>query len=102
MQMKRLLNFYTDKKGKYMNINLENLFMLRFFDESVGTNRILFFDGKEPALEMASDERCIDAEIFHVKISQGCLLPDETRCIYSAIDNIEKENKIIRFNKSRN
>ena len=28
MQMKKLLNFYTDKKGEHMNINLENLFML--------------------------------------------------------------------------
>lgn len=84
-----------------MNINLENLFMLRFFDESVNTTRILFFNGKEPALEMTVDERYIDAEIFHVKIVDGCLLPDEKRCVYSDIREIEEEEKVIPFKRKR-
>lgn len=81
-----------------IGINIEDIYMLRFYHADEDTMEILFFYGQEPAFEMTMDERCINAEVFHVRLWDGCFMPDEERCIYSDLDN-GTDSKIIPFRK---
>ena len=89
-----------------MEINIEDIYMLRFYHAEEDTMKILFFYGQKPAFEMAMDERCINAEVFHVRLWDGCFMPDEERCIYSdnpldaVLDN-GTDSKVIPFRKAK-